>query len=222
MGRYTARHRRNQWFEVSLGEFRALRHDRPHHARGVPRALRRALPVEGLARRRARQRRDAQRAHRRRLRQPLRRRVEPQPARRRATSSARSSASGGSSPRAATTSCTCTRPSRRSSPATRCATAPPGRAARRHLHGPRLPLLRGRLGGRNFAYSRMERLAAPWTDYLVTINAEDFAAARAMGGIATRARALHPRHRRRHGALRARGGHRRRGRSCSRTARHRR
>jgi len=35
----------------------------------------------------------------------------------------------------------------------------------------------------NFAYSLIERLAAPWTDYLVTINAEDYAAARAMGGI---------------------------------------
>lgn len=36
----------------------------------------------------------------------------------------------------------------------------------------------------NFVYSRMERLAAPWTDYLVTVNAEDFAAARSFGGIA--------------------------------------
>jgi len=35
----------------------------------------------------------------------------------------------------------------------------------------------------NFAYSRIERLAAPWTDYLVTINAEDYDAARSMGGI---------------------------------------
>jgi glycosyltransferase involved in cell wall biosynthesis len=30
----------------------------------------------------------------------------------------------------------------------------------------------------------MERIAAPWTDYLVTVNAEDFDAARALGGIA--------------------------------------
>ena len=35
----------------------------------------------------------------------------------------------------------------------------------------------------NLLYSRMERLAAPWTDYLVTINAEDYAAARELGGI---------------------------------------
>jgi len=35
----------------------------------------------------------------------------------------------------------------------------------------------------NLAYRSMERLAAPWTDYLVTINAEDFLAAQALGGI---------------------------------------
>lgn len=35
----------------------------------------------------------------------------------------------------------------------------------------------------NLLYSRMERLAAPWTDYLVTINAEDFSAAQGLGGI---------------------------------------
>jgi len=32
-------------------------------------------------------------------------------------------------------------------------------------------------------YRSLERLAAPWTDYLVTINAEDFDAARVLGGI---------------------------------------
>lgn len=37
---------------------------------------------------------------------------------------------------------------------------------------------------RNHLYRSMERLAAPWTDYLVTINAEDFEAARVLGGIA--------------------------------------
>ena len=36
----------------------------------------------------------------------------------------------------------------------------------------------------NALYSRVERMAAPWTDYLVTINAEDYDAARTMGGIA--------------------------------------
>ena len=56
--------------------------------------------------------------------------------------------------------------------------------ARRHLHRARLPLLRGRLARPATARTRaMERIAAPWTDYLVTINAEDFAAARALGGI---------------------------------------
>ena len=54
----------------------------------------------------------------------------------------------------------------------------------RHLHRARLPLLRGRLARRQPRLLRaMERLAAPWTDYLVTINDEDFAAARALGGI---------------------------------------
>jgi len=32
-------------------------------------------------------------------------------------------------------------------------------------------------------FRTMERLAAPWTDYLVTINDEDFSAAKALGGI---------------------------------------
>jgi glycosyltransferase involved in cell wall biosynthesis len=36
----------------------------------------------------------------------------------------------------------------------------------------------------NALYHRAERIAAPWTDYLVTINREDFAAARALRGIA--------------------------------------
>lgn len=35
----------------------------------------------------------------------------------------------------------------------------------------------------NALYSRVERMAAPWTDYLVTINDEDCVAARSMGGI---------------------------------------
>lgn len=34
------------------------------------------------------------------------------------------------------------------------------------------------------AFRTMERIAAPWTDYLVTINAEDFSAAQGLGGIA--------------------------------------
>jgi glycosyltransferase involved in cell wall biosynthesis len=33
-------------------------------------------------------------------------------------------------------------------------------------------------------FRKMERVAAPWTDYLVTVNREDFEAARALGGIA--------------------------------------
>jgi len=33
------------------------------------------------------------------------------------------------------------------------------------------------------AFRGLERLASPWTDYLVTINTEDFEAARALGGI---------------------------------------
>jgi glycosyltransferase involved in cell wall biosynthesis len=37
---------------------------------------------------------------------------------------------------------------------------------------------------RNRLYRTMERIAAPWTDYLVTINDEDYRAARALGGIA--------------------------------------
>ncbi|MDR3686674.1 MAG: glycosyltransferase [Coriobacteriia bacterium] len=37
--------------------------------------------------------------------------------------------------------------------------------------------------GRTF-FRSMERAAAPWTDYLVTINQEDFTAAKALGGIA--------------------------------------
>jgi glycosyltransferase involved in cell wall biosynthesis len=37
----------------------------------------------------------------------------------------------------------------------------------------------------NLAYSSMERLAAPWTDYLVTINAEDYATAQTLPGIAS-------------------------------------
>ena len=67
-------------FPQTRQQVRPLRDHGPHHARGVPRALRRALPRAGLARRRTRQRRDRQPAHRRRVRQPLRRRVEPQPA----------------------------------------------------------------------------------------------------------------------------------------------
>ena len=35
----------------------------------------------------------------------------------------------------------------------------------------------------NTLYRTMERLAAPWTDYLVTINREDFEAAKNLGGI---------------------------------------
>jgi glycosyltransferase involved in cell wall biosynthesis len=35
----------------------------------------------------------------------------------------------------------------------------------------------------NFVYRRFERAAAPWTDFLVTINAEDYAAARDLAGI---------------------------------------
>lgn len=42
---------------------------------------------------------------------------------------------------------------------------------------------RGGLGARNVAYAAMERRAAAWTDYLVTINHEDLEAARAFSGI---------------------------------------
>jgi glycosyltransferase involved in cell wall biosynthesis len=41
-------------------------------------------------------------------------------------------------------------------------------------------------GGRplsNMLYRSMERVAAPWTDYLVTINSEDYRAAKGLGGI---------------------------------------
>jgi glycosyltransferase involved in cell wall biosynthesis len=36
---------------------------------------------------------------------------------------------------------------------------------------------------KNALYRLLERIAAPWTDYLVTINGEDYEAARALGGI---------------------------------------
>jgi glycosyltransferase involved in cell wall biosynthesis len=42
---------------------------------------------------------------------------------------------------------------------------------------------RGGSAATNFAYRTLERTAARWTDYLVTVNAEDFEAARAMRGI---------------------------------------
>jgi glycosyltransferase involved in cell wall biosynthesis len=35
----------------------------------------------------------------------------------------------------------------------------------------------------NLAYRMLERIAAPWTDYLVTVNAEDLEAARGSGGL---------------------------------------
>ena len=41
----------------------------------------------------------------------------------------------------------------------------------------------GQSAAPNTAYRRMERIAAPWTDYLVTINEEDFDAAKELGGI---------------------------------------
>ncbi len=43
---------------------------------------------------------------------------------------------------------------------------------------------RGQAPAPHALFRTMERLAAPWTDYLVTINAEDFAAAQELGGIA--------------------------------------
>ena len=49
-------------------------------------------------------------------------------------------------------------------------------------HG--LHFYRGGSPLRNLVFRTMERLAAPWTDYLVTINAEDFDAASSLGGIA--------------------------------------
>jgi glycosyltransferase involved in cell wall biosynthesis len=44
---------------------------------------------------------------------------------------------------------------------------------------------RGQRSLPHLLYRLLERLAAPWTDYLVTINSEDYAAAQALGGIET-------------------------------------
>ena len=44
---------------------------------------------------------------------------------------------------------------------------------------------RGQAAAPHTFFHAMERIAAPWTDYLVTVNHEDFEAARVLGGIAS-------------------------------------
>lgn len=67
------------------------------------------------------------------------------------------------------------------------------RFALRRLHGPARPVViytahgfhfyKGQAAVPHGLYRTLERIAAPWTDYLVTINREDFDAAYALAGI---------------------------------------
>ncbi len=163
--------REQRCFHCATPPRRPLRHHRPRHARGVPRPVRRALPRAGLARRRARQRRDRER------------RASP-------TRTTTASTSRGAATRS--------RPATSSAPRPRSARIVDGRRlrhrARAHAHRRvRDPLRAAQAPSRRSARrsstpptaststraarrpaTRSTRassaLAAPWTDYLVTIN----------------------------------------------------